>query len=183
MRNVCILDRNSAKILAMSHITRFLINGKYDRLLIDDRHPTFSFVIDFEKDNEHLNKASLTVNNHVIDVSELTHYSYEFDDLIALSTYDAILEVEINDKVEKKIVTFETGLFKLDSPFISDPLYTFKEKHVSPKVMSFKKYIKVLKEVKRARIFVTAFGVYNFYLNNEKINKEYLGGISYNRMT
>ena len=157
----------------MNNIVRFLINGKHDCLIIDDKHPTFSFVIDFEKDDDVLEYATLVVNDHIIDVKELTHYTYQFDDLKPLTTYEARLEVSISNKNIKKNVVFETGLFKWDSPFISDPNYKFKEKHVSPKVMSFKKDITISNEVKKARLFVTAFGIYNLYVNNQKVNKTY----------
>ena len=112
----------------MSNILRFLINGKCERLVFDDRHPTFSFVIDFEKEGELLDRATLIINNHQIDVSKLTHYRYEFDDLKPLTNYEACLEVIFNDHNEKKIINFETGLFSWDAHFISDPNYTFKEK-------------------------------------------------------
>ena len=161
------------KLRKMSNIIRFLINGKHDRLVLDDRHPTFSFVIDFDKNGQILDYATLTVNEHVIDVKELTHYAYSFDDLKPLTTYVALLEVSLSRKIERKTITFETGLFKWDSPFISDSTYKFKEKHVSPKVMSFKKTISIQKEIKRSRLFVTAFGIYNFYLNNHKVNDQY----------
>ena len=65
----------------MNNIVRFLINGKHDCLIIDDKHPTFSFVIDFEKDDDVLDCATLVVNDHIIDVKELTRYTYQFDDL------------------------------------------------------------------------------------------------------
>lgn len=167
------LISNSDNIMEMSSILRFLINGKHSPLITDDRHPTFSFVVDFEKDDEHLDSATLLVNGHAVDVKELTHYVYQFDDLKPLTTYEASLEVSLSNRVSKKVVTFETGLFKWDSPFISDPNYTFKEKRVSPKVMSFKKNVELNKEIKRARLFVTAFGVYNVYVNNQKVNDTY----------
>ena len=162
------------KLWKMSYISRFLINGKHDRLTFDDKHPTFSFVIDFEQDGEHLQGATLIVNDHIIDVTNLTHYIYAFDDLEPLKSYEASLEVCFsNDKKEKKVIKFDTGLFNWNAPFISDKEYNFKEKRVSPKVMSFKRYIKVLENIKRARVFVTSFGIYNLYINKQKINDNY----------
>ena len=157
----------------MKHIMRFLINGKSEGMVFDDLHPVFSFVIDFEKDDEILESATLLVNGHHVDVKELTHYRYAFDDLKPLSTYEASLELSISGQIIKKNITFETGLFKWDSPFISDPNYIFKEKRVSPKVMSFKKNLKISKRIKRARLFVTAFGIYNLYINEHKVNQTY----------
>ena len=157
----------------MKHIMRFLINGKSEGMVFDDLHPVFSFVIDFEKDDEILESATLLVNGHHVDVKELTHYRYAFDDLKPLSTYEASLELSISGQIIKKNITFETGLFKWDSPFISDPNYIFKEKRVSPKVMSFKKNLKISKKIKRARLFVTAFGIYNLYINEHKVNQTY----------
>ena len=161
------------KLGKMNHIMRFLVNGKSEGMVFDDLHPVFSFVIDFEKDDEILESATLSVNGHHIDVKELTHYRYAFDDLKPLSTYEASLELSISGQIIKKIVIFETGLFKWNSPFISNPNYIFKEKHVSPKVMSFKKNLKFLKKIKRARLFVTAFGIYNLYINEHKVNQTY----------
>ena len=158
----------------MIEIKSFIIDGKKETGFSNNLHPVFSFVIENDDNLLKVDQIVLCVNNHEIDVSELTRYTYEFDDLEFEKEYLAKLVIQTSANVVSKELKFETPLEKWDSPFISDPTYTFKEKRVSPKVMSFKRIFSLKKDIKKARAYVTTFGVYNFYLNNQKINKEYL---------
>ena len=155
-------------------IKNFLIEGKKDRLIIDNFHPTFSFVIDYEKVLSDFKKAELIINGHIIDVSNLTRYQYEYDDLRPLTEYEASINAYFDDEVNTHKLKFQTGLKEWTSPFITHPTYRFKEKKVSPKVISFKRDFSLLKRIKKCHVYVTCFGVYNIYINNKKINEEYL---------
>ena len=158
----------------MIAIKRFLVDGKKDCFFSNDLHPVFSFVIENDDNSIKFEQIILEVNNHLINVSELTRYKYEFDDLDYQKQYKATLSIKLENELIEKELTFETPLKEWNSSFISDPLYVFKEKRISPKVMSFKKEFNINKEVSSARAYITAFGVYNFYLNDQKINNEYL---------
>ena len=158
----------------MANIFRFSLEGKNNHLITDNLHPTFSFVVDFDKAMIIIQKIIIEMNGHKVDVTNTTFYQYEFDDLEPLNTYRAILKVYSDKGEESKELTFETGLGQWDAPFITDKLYVFKEKRVSPKVMSFKKTFVLDENVESAKAFITCFGVYNLYLNNKKINSEYL---------
>lgn len=158
----------------MMEIKRFLVDGKRDSKYVNDLHPTFSFVVDVDDYLITINQILLKINHHEIDVSSLTRYRYEFDDLKPETEYVASLKIITNKGELTKELIFETPLEKWTSLFISDPQYTFKEKNISPKVLSFKKCFDSNKKIKSAKAYVTAFGVYNFYLNNKKVNDEYL---------
>lgn len=58
--------------------------------------------------------------------------------------------------------------------FISHPTYKFKGKGISPKVLCFLKELNFTKKVVKASIDITSFGVYNLYINDQKVNEEYL---------
>ncbi len=158
----------------MIEIKRFNIDNKAHSRFSNDLNPLFSFVVENDDNSLKIEQILLLVNSHEIDVSDLTRYKYEFNDLIPEKEYLAKLIIKVPGKEITKELKFETPLKQWDSAFISDPLYTFKEKKISPRVMSFKKTFSSKKEIKRARVYITAFGVYNIYLNNEKINSEYL---------
>ena len=153
----------------MANIFRFSLEGKNNHLITDNLHPTFSFVVDFDKAMIIIQKIIIEINGHKVDVTNTAFYQYEFDDLEPLNTYRAILKVYSDKGEESKELTFETGLGQWDAPFITDKLYVFKEKRVSPKVMSFKKTFVLDENVESAKAFITCFGVYNLYLNNKKI--------------
>ena len=57
---------------------------------------------------------------------------------------------------------FETG--RLHTPWtakwITDGSYHFKEAKISPKTMTFRKKIDGIREVKSAKLYVTALGIY-----------------------
>ena len=159
----------------MVSINDFIIDGKNSSKYSNDLHPVFSFVIENDDNLLKVDQMVLSINNHDIDISSLTRYKYEFNDLEYQKEYRAIIKIVLDNKEEvTKELEFETPLEKWNSPFISDPLYSFKEKKVSPKVISFMKKFKSKENIKRARLYITAFGVYNCYLNGNKINKEYL---------
>ena len=157
----------------MIKIERFVIDGKRGSVFSNDLNPTFSFVVESDNPND-IQNIVLSVNGHDIDVSELTRYKYDFDDLEFEKEYKAKLIVKSSKEDVVSELVFETPLREWDSLFISDPKYVFKDKHISPKVMSFRKVFSLEKQVKKARAYITAFGIYNFYLNNQKINSEYL---------
>ena len=158
----------------MISIKRFLIDNKKGSFFSNSLHPTFTFVIENDGNLLKVDQIVLKVNGHEIDASELTRYTYKFDDLDYQNVYEASIKVISEEGTVSESLHFETPLKEWDTPFISDPSYSFTEKKVSPKVLSFKKEFKLKKKVKNARAYFTAFGVYNFYLNGRKVNQEYL---------
>ncbi|MCR4674090.1 MAG: glycoside hydrolase family 78 protein [Lachnospiraceae bacterium] len=57
--------------------------------------------------------------------------------------------------------------------FITNGNYNFTEKGISPIPMLFRRDIEIAKKVKKAVLFATAIGVYNLYLNEERVGREY----------
>ena len=130
--------------------------------------------MDYKDEVSKIDKITLEINNHQIDVSDKTYYKYEYDDLKPFKEYKVTLTVH-SEQVITKSTMLKTGFLgnKWPYPFISNPKYIFKEKKISPRVMSFNKEFKIEKKIKKAEAYITAFGIYNFYLNDKKINKEY----------
>ena len=160
----------------MITIRNFMLDGQKTSAVTDNPHPHFSFVVDYEENASDIKEITLTINGHEYDVSDLTQIIYEYDDLKPFSDYEAILKVETVDKQKvENTLHFSTGFLssKWTAPFISDGEYTFKEKKVSPKVLSFRKELNITKKIKKAKMMVTAFGIYNLYINGNKVNEEY----------
>ncbi len=57
---------------------------------------------------------------------------------------------------------------KWKGSFITDGNYKFTQKHVSPKIMTFKKDFTVSRPVRKAYIYATSIGIYNILLNGKK---------------
>ena len=57
--------------------------------------------------------------------------------------------------------------------WITDGSYVFKEKRISPKPMHFFKQIQLTKPVVRARLYATALGIYEFYIDGKKVGDRY----------
>ena len=158
----------------MIEIISLSVDGRTTNIINDNKHPTISFIVDYKDEVSKIDKITLEINNHQIDVSDKTHYKYEYDDLKPFKEYKVTLTVH-SEQVITKSIMLKTGFLgnKWPYPFISNPKYIFKEKKISPNVMTFNKEFKIEKKIKKAEAYITAFGIYNFYLNDKKINKEY----------
>jgi hypothetical protein len=63
----------------MVYISRLAIDGLTYNVTTDNKHPSFSFTFDFINEPVEIKKAILLVNNHEIDVTNLTSYIYEIN--------------------------------------------------------------------------------------------------------
>lgn len=89
--------------------------------------------------------------------------------------YTAVLTVENGTQQDSASFRFRTG--RLNTPWqakwITDGAYVFKEKKVSPKVMTFRKSFQTKRAVARAELQATALGIYELTLNGEKVGDDY----------
>ena len=161
----------------MIQIDSFLVEQRPGRVVTDSRHPRFGFSFVSDRRDVRLAKATISVGGRSFDATGQVLVPYPFDDLKPYTDYRAFLAVEDN-KGEKARdeVFFRTG--KLSDPWkgrwITDGSYRFKEKKVSPKVMTFRKTFRIEKKVKRAEIYSTALGIYDLRINGRRAWERHL---------
>ncbi len=162
----------------MIDILSLLVNGKKENIVTDDEHPIFSFVLDAKESGIVLQRATLRLDNGwVKENAEPAQTIYDGEKLKPHHRYLLSLEVlDQNGSKSERHVFFDTGRMKtpFDGKWITDTSYSFTEKHVSPKVMTFRKTFSVEKKISRAYVEATALGVYKIRLNGRKIGSSYL---------
>ena len=146
----------------MSYINNLKVNHLKNPLGIDITGNIFSFLTN-EKGPF---KASLFSEDKLIqtrDVSLEESNSFSFKDPFEYNTnYKLIVE----SSSSKSELNFETSI-KLASPFIKP-----KNKDLFSPI--FFKKLKVEKEIKKARLYITGLGLYQAFINNSKIGNAYL---------
>jgi len=160
----------------MVKIDAVKINNKEKDILIDDFSLSISFTTTSDTNENELVSSKVNFNDKVYEL----HDNRNTITIESLKPYDSYkLTLTIEDKhsfIDSKIIEFHTGHLNSEplSNWITDPKYTLKSHTKSPEVLSFKKDIKINKEVDSVVIYCSAIGIYNLYLNNQKINDSYL---------
>ena len=160
----------------MLKVTRFTCENLEKGCVTDERHPRFSFTLERDHEKNSLEEAYLTVNGWSCTTKEQIGIAYAGEPLKPFTVYAAELKVQDRYGEEAKAsLTFETG--RLDTPWdadwISDASYHFTEKKVSPVPMTFRKSFSLEKEVRSAKIYATAMGIYELTLNGSKVGDQY----------
>ena len=139
--------------------------------LVTDTLPRFAYSYDGD-----MTSARLEINGQSWDAANQTAVSCEGLTLRPRTDYTAKLTVTSGEDSDTRTLTFRTG--RLDTPWqakwITDGAYTFTEKKVSPKVLSFRRSIVCKKAVKRAELYATALGMYELTLDGAKVGDRYL---------
>ena len=146
----------------MSYINNLKVNHLKAPLGIDISGNSFSFLTN-EKGPF---KASLYSNEKLIqsrDVSLEEKNSFSFKDPFEYNTNYKLIVESTSSKSE---LDFETAI-KLNSPFIKPK----NKKLFSP---IFFKNVKIEKEIKKARLYITGLGLYQAFINNSKVGNAYL---------
>ena len=156
----------------MLQITRFAVEGLTEGCVTDSSHPNFSFALDSDGQNITLASATLQVGDWSMETTEQVALQYAGPVLQPFTAYHATLKATAsNGDTAEAALDFETG--RMDTPWqgqwISDPDYHFTEKKVSPRPMVFRKAFHPEKPVAKARLYVTAMGVYELELNGQKV--------------
>jgi len=147
-----------------------------ENCVTDNPAPRFSFELYSDENCVALKNARITVDDWVTETVEQINVPYGGKPLKPFSTYTVKVEATANngEKAEASM-SFETG--RMGTPFaakwITDGEYVFKENGVSPKPMTFRKQIRLNKNVKSAKIYSTALGIYELTLNGEKVGEDY----------
>lgn len=153
----------------MLQITRFSIDNP--------EKPVFSWTAESSQNGCRIVEAVISMNGWSKDALEQTAVYYDGPDLLAFTKYDAVLTVKSSDgDAAKSKISFETG--KMKTPWtgiwITDGSYRFTDKKVSPKPMVFRKSFTAAKRIASARIYGTAMGIYELFVNGMKVGDQYL---------
>ena len=160
----------------MLTITRFAVENLTQGCVTDRTSPRFSFALDSDRQNVTLKKAALSLNGWMTETKEQAAVFYKGPALKPFTSYTATLTAEDDaGETARAEVTFETG--RLDTPWqgkwISDAAYQFTEKGVSPIPMVFRKALSTKSTIASAKIYATAMGIYELYLNGQRIGDRY----------
>ena len=158
----------------MLKISEIRINGQLEKCVID-KNPIFSFSLDSDKKSEKLKKASLLINDEIIETCEQVSICYS-GKLKPFTKYPVTIKAEAQSgECTEAITSFYTG--RLDTKWvgkwITDEQYTYKEDE-SPIPMEFRYSFESKKKiVSRAWVNATAFGIYELTLNGTKVGNDY----------
>ena len=141
-------------------------------LITDNLNPTVTFYIESDKQETVLKSATISINGFEKKIEKIEPVKYEGEALKPYTRYEVkVVAVDSNDETDEAITYFETG--KLSDPWvgkwISDKEYHFKEKSISPTPMLFRKKLSFDKKIESAKVYVSAIGIYNLYLNDKKV--------------
>ena len=146
-------------------ITAFTADGM-NGCFVTDRMPAFSFACD-----EAFTEASLSVGGKTCSVKSQIGIRPEGVTLQPHTDYEAVLRVSGPGGKDEKSFLFRTGKLQeaWTGQWITDGSYVFTEKKVSPKIMVFRRAVRVNKPIRRAEISATALGIYELSLNGQKV--------------
>ncbi|HFH9838299.1 TPA: family 78 glycoside hydrolase catalytic domain [Streptococcus suis] len=160
----------------MLKIVQFTCEGQEKHCVTDRQYPAFSFMLDSDIKHTNLVKATLKVNGWQLETDQQIALEYRGPELEACTSYKAELEVVDNhgQKAFQSMVV-ETGKLETgwQGKWITDGEYSFTEKKVSPKPMTFEKTFFTKKEIRSAKIYSTALGIYQLVLNGQRVGEDY----------
>ena len=160
----------------MFQIERLAVENLTEGCVTDAQHPRIAYSLVSDRNHVSLQQAEITVGTWSTTTREQAAVVYEGEALKPFSRYPVHVTARASDgETAEAETSFETG--RLDTPWqgvwITDVSYHFTEKHVSPKPMTFRKMLHFGKKVKEAKLYVTAFGIYELQLDGEKIGRDY----------
>lgn len=141
----------------------------------DETRPRFSFALSSDRQGAELKSALFKLESwKKLSTEQFTEYDGPV--LKPRTRYTVSVSAEDDDgEFAEAEAEFETG--KLSEPWagkwVTHPTYRFTEKKVSPKPMRFKKAFSAAKEIKSARLYVTALGLYVCELNGKRVGEDY----------
>lgn len=142
----------------------------------DKSNPKFSFFIENEKESTYLKKATLKINNWVKVTKEQIGIVYDGEPLSPFTEYKLeVTAVSNHDEEAYSEIFFTTGKMgtAFEGKWITKGDYDFKGKKNSPQTMTFRKSFEITKEIKSAKIYSTALGIYEIELNEKKVGEDY----------
>ena len=157
-------------------ITRFTCENLTQNIVTDNAQPCFSFSVESDEIGATVAAAEITVNGEVLRAEKQIAVPYQGKPLQPFTEYEATLTVTGgNGERATKSLRFETGRMSIlfSGEWITDGSYRFTAKKTSPTPMLFQKTFACEKKVRRARLYATALGIYDVYLNGKRVNEAY----------
>lgn len=160
----------------MLKISRLTVENLTEQCVTDQLQPRFSFVLESDRNNVKLRRAIIHAGSWSVETTSQIAVPYTGPALEPFTRYT--LKVEAKDdagETAQASMEFETGRLGTcwTAKWITDGSYHFKESKISPKPMTFKKTIAGIRNVKSARLYVTALGIYELMINGEKAGLDY----------
>ncbi len=160
----------------MLKIRKFTCEDLEKNIVTDKANPTFSFSVESDRQGTLLKEAVIKIGSWEKTITDQIAIVYDGPALKAFTSYEALLSVrDDGGEVAEASLTFDTG--RMDIPWLADWItdgnYHFTEKKVSPKPMTFKKEFDLKGQVKAARIYSTAMGIYKLQLAGQKIGEDF----------
>ncbi|MBP5307725.1 MAG: family 78 glycoside hydrolase catalytic domain [Clostridia bacterium] len=160
----------------MLKITNLTVEKLEENCITDNPNPKISFALESDGEGVFLKKATIRIGDWQTETVDQINNVYNGAPLAPYSEYRVTVIAESNtgDTAERS-ATFKTGKMAdgWQAKWITDGDYIFKEKKTSPKPMTFRKKIGIIKPVKSATVYSTAVGIYNLYFNDKKIGRDY----------
>ena len=166
----------------MLKINEILIENMEKGVVTDNYQPAISFSLSSELSDVRVSSYQIIVSRHDSIVwnsgtrnsDRILNIRYEGEKLLPFLSYKVKIKVEDTyGQAAEKQTFFETG--RLDTrwkaQWITDKFFHFL--FLSPKPMIFRKFFQIDGEIESARIYSTAFGVYDIDLNGERVNDIY----------
>ncbi len=162
----------------MLEITRLTVEHLTADCVTDCPAPHIAFAVRSDRNGAQLTDAELTVGDWSAKVTGdgQTGTTYKGPALLPFTTYSVQLAAKDDaGETAAASMTFETG--RMETPWkgqwITDGDYHFTEAKVSPVPMVFRREITTDKPIARARLYVTAMGIYEVELNGKKLGDRY----------
>ncbi len=160
----------------MLSVSKFTVEHLKQGCVTDRRRPRFSFALESDGENVTLKRAVLSGEGWRVETDRQINIPYQGPELRPFTSYSVHLQVEDSrgEQAEAEL-TFETGRMETawTGKWISDPTYSFTEKKVSPVPLTFRRQLRLEKEVASAHIYATALGIYDLYLNGNRVGNRY----------
>ena len=172
----------------MLKITDILVNNSVKPIGIDDEKPRFSWILDSENNGTEQISYSLKVlcddtvfwDTGIVESSQSIHIEYSGEPLQPENTFNIILVVTDNfGNTASGRTFFETGIRgQFQAGWITHDLP--EEEEACPVFM--RKFV-ANGEIEKARLYMTALGVYDIELNGNRLSGQYFtpGWTSYNK--
>lgn len=155
----------------MVKIKSVKVNGIQNGVI--DSKPTVSISLEGNKDNVFIKEAQVIINDKAFISKDITNVVCDLE-VEPFTTYKFTANVIFSDQTTiTKEDFFKTGKVNDNwrGKWISDNQYKFDTP--SPKPFHFRKKLNIAKEIANAYVAMTAFGVYEFELNCQKVGDVY----------
>ena len=173
---IFLIKEHKQESKTMLKITRFTCENIQSGCVTDAVCPRFSYCLESDRDGNGVRSALLSVNGWSVQVAEQIGIRYRGAELLPFHTYRA--ELTVTDQYGETAgaeLTFETGRMGTpwEAKWISDADYSFTERKVSPRPMTFRRKFKAEKKISSAKAYATALGIYELTVNWQKAGNRY----------